>query len=150
MRNFMSGYSDPDASANIVRVSDAGNQKKIVSGVTIGENEVAMQVSDQGSPDLATTSFNALSVGTTAVNLATLTTNKVDVRAKRGIQFKAASGNSGTIVLGGSSVSYNATASSINGIPLEAGDTIFLEVTRLSAVFADASASGQVLHWIAY
>ena len=109
-----------------------------------------MQVSDQGAPDLASTSFNALSVGTTAVNLATLTTNKVDVRAKRGIQFKAASGNSGTIVLGGSSVSYNATASSINGIPLEAGDTIFLEVTRLSAIFADASASGQVLHWIAY
>ena len=126
------------------------NQEKSVNGVSVGETEVALAVSDHGAADLASTSFNALSVGTTATNLAKLTTNKVDVRAKRGIQFKAASGNSGTIVLGGSSVSYNATASSINGIPLEAGDTIFLEVTRLSAIFADASASGQVLHWIAY
>ena len=133
-----------------VKVSDLNNQEKSVNGVSVGETEVALAVSDHGAADLASTSFNALSVGTTATNLAKLTTNKVDVRAKRGIQFKAASGNSGTIVLGGSSVSYNATASSINGIPLEAGDTIFLEVTRLSAVFADASASGQVLHWIAY
>lgn len=133
-----------------VKVSDLNNQEKSVNGVSINETEVALAVSDHGAADLASTSFNALSVGTTATNLAKLTTNKVDVRAKRGIQFKAASGNSGTIVLGGSSVSYNATASSINGIPLEAGDTIFLEVTRLSAIFADASASGQVLHWIAY
>lgn len=133
-----------------VKVSDLNNQEKSVNGVSVGETEVALAVSDHGAADLASTSFNALSVGTTATNLAKLTTNKVDVRAKRGIQFKAASGNSGTIVLGGSSVSYNATASSINGIPLEAGDTIFLEVTRLSAIFADASASGQVLHWIAY
>lgn len=146
----MSGSSDPDPSATFVRLSDAGNQKKIVSGVTVGENEVAMQVSDHGAPKLASLSFNALTVGTTAVNLATLTTNKVDVRAKRGIQFKAAAGNSGTIVLGGSSVAYNGTAANINGMPLAAGDTLFLEVTRLSAIFADASASSQVLHWIAY
>lgn len=146
----MSGASDPDPSAVFVRVTDAGNQKKVVSGVTVQDSEVAMRVSDHGSDELASQSFNSLTVGTTATNLAKLTTNKVDVRTKRGIQFKAASGNSGTIVIGGSSVAYNGTAANINGMPLAAGDTIFLEVTRLSAIFADASASSQVLHWIAY
>ena len=146
----MSRIGTPDKSSISVAVSDLNNLEKSVNGVSVGETEVALAVSDHGAADLASTSFNALSVGTTAINLAKLTTNKVDVRARRGIQFKAAAGNSGTIVLGGSSVSYNATASSINGIPLAAGDTIFLEVTRLSAIFADASASGQVLHWIAY
>ena len=81
-----------------VKVSDLNNQEKSVNGVSVGETEVALAVSDHGAADLASTSFNALSVGTTATNLAKLTTNKVDVRAKRGIQFKAASGNSGTIV----------------------------------------------------
>lgn len=146
----MSGTSDPDPSAVFVRVTDAGNQKKVVSGVTVENSEVAMRVSDHGSDELASQSFGAITVGTTATVLSSLTTNKVDVRCKRGIQFKAASGNSGTIVLGGSSVAYDASAGSINGMPLGAGDTIFLEVTRLSAIYADASASGQVLHWIAY
>lgn len=146
----MSRIGTPDKSSISVAVADLNNLEKSVNGVSVSETEVALTVSDHGTADLATTSFNALSVGTTATNLAKLTTNKVDVRCRRGIQFKSAIGNTGTIVLGGSSVSYNATASSINGIPLEAGDTIFLEVTRLSAIFADASASGQVLHWIAY
>lgn len=146
----MTGSAAPDSTANYVRVSDAGNNLKVVSGVTVENSEVAMRVSDHGSDELASQSFGAITVGTTATVLSSLTTNKVDIRCKRGIQFKAASGNSGTIVIGGSSVAYNGTAANINGIPLEAGDTIFLEVTRLSAIYADASASSQVLHWIAY
>ena len=146
----MTGSNSPAASVNHVRLGSAGNKLKPVSGVTVESTETAMRVVDCGSDELASQTFGAISVGTTATNLASLTTDKVDVRARRGIQFKAASGNSGTIVLGGSSVSYNATASSINGMPLAAGDTIFLEVTRLSAIYADASASSQVLHWIAY
>ena len=139
-----------DKTSIYARLTEAGNAVKAVSGVVVDETEVALRVTDHGCDELASQSFGAISVGTTADSLADLTTNKVDVRAKRGIQFKAASGNSGVIVLGGSSVAYNATASNINGMPLAAGDTIFLEVTRLSAIHADASASGQVLHWIAY
>lgn len=146
----MSDIGVTEKSSISVRVPDLNNIEKSVNGVSISETEVALSVSDHGTADLATASFNSLTVGTTATNLAKLTTNKVDVRCKRGIQFKAASGNSGTIVIGGSSVAYNGTAANINGMPLAAGDTIFLEVTRLSAIFADASASSQVLHWIAY
>jgi len=150
MGQAMTGSNIPTPSLNHVRVGTVGNQLKAVSGVTVESTETAMRVTDCGSDELASQTFGAISVGTTATNLASLTTNNVDVRARRGIQFKAASGNSGTIVLGGSSVAYNATASSINGMPLAAGDTIFLEVTRLSAIYADASAASQVLHWIAY
>lgn len=146
----MTGSTRPDSTSTYVRVAGVSNQQKPVSGTTLDGVEVAMKVIDCGLEELPTQSFNSLTVGTTATNLASLTTNKVDVRCSRGIQFKAASGNSGTIVIGGSSVAYNGTAANINGLPLEAGDTIFLEVTRLSAIFADASASSQVLHWIAY
>ena len=95
----MSRIGTPDKSSISVAVSDLNNLEKSVNGVSVGETEVALAVSDHGAADLASTSFNALSVGTTAINLAKLTTNKVDVRARRGIQFKAAAGNSGTIVL---------------------------------------------------
>jgi hypothetical protein len=121
-----------------------------MTGVSVEETEVALRVSDCGRATLATESFGALTIGTTAGSLASFNTNNVDIICSRGIQLKAASGNSGTIVIGGSSVSYNGTAANINGLPLAAGESIFLEVTQLSSIYADASASNQVLHWIAY
>jgi len=135
---------------SVVQVSDRLNSVKPMTGVSVEETEVALRVSDCGRATLAAESFGALSIGTTAGSLASFNTNKVDIICPRGIQLKAASGNSGTIVIGGSSVSYNATAANINGLPLAAGESIFLEVTQLSSIYADASASSQVLHWIAY
>ena len=150
MRYFMSGASDPDPSATFVRVSDAGNQKKIVSGVTVEDTEVAMRVTDCGRSALPAQSFKALPITTTAGTLASFNTNKSDLTCTRGIQLKASTGNTAIITVGGSDVVASATVANINGIPLAAGDTIFLEITHLSSLYAVAASGTQYLHWIAY
>jgi hypothetical protein len=53
-------------------------------------------------------------------------------------------------VIGGTSVTASATASAIDGIPLAAGDTLFIEITKLSSLYAHTTANTQYLHWIAY
>lgn len=150
MRYFMSGTSDPDPSATFVRVSDAGNQKKIVSGVTVENTEVAMRVTDCGRTALPAQSFKALPITTTAGTLASFNTDNNDLTCTRGIQLKASTGNTAIITVGGSDVVASATVANINGIPLAAGDTIFLEITHLSSLYAVAASGTQYLHWIAY
>ena len=144
----MAGDTSPEATTIKVEVEDRGNKIESVDGTSVFETKTALLVSDCGRQRLPTQSFGAITVGTTAGALSKLLGTEVTV--SRGFQFKAASGNSGTIVIGGSSVAYNASAASINGMPLEAGNTIFLEVTQWSSLYADASASSQVLHWIGY
>jgi hypothetical protein len=146
----MSGASDPDPSATFVRVSDAGNQKKIVSGVTVENTEVAMRVTDCGRTALPAQSFKALPITTTAGTLASFNTDNNDLTCTRGIQLKASTGNTAIITVGGSDVVASATVANINGIPLAAGDTIFLEITHLSSLYAVAASGTQYLHWIAY
>jgi hypothetical protein len=150
VRYFMSGTSDPDPSATFVRVSDAGNQKKIVSGVTVENTEVAMRVTDCGRTALPAQSFKALPITTTAGTLASFNTDNNDLTCTRGIQLKASTGNTAIITVGGSDVVASATVANINGIPLAAGDTIFLEITHLSSLYAVAASGTQYLHWIAY
>jgi len=146
----MTGTSDPDPSATFVRVSDAGNQKKIVSGVTVENTEVAMRVTDCGRTALPAQSFKALPITTTAGTLASFNTDNNDLTCTRGIQLKASTGNTAIITVGGSDVVASATVANINGIPLAAGDTIFLEITHLSSLYAVAASGTQYLHWIAY
>ena len=69
-----------------------------------------------------------------------------DIIAKRGFLFKAGSGNSREIYIGTSSVS---AASSFFGMPLAAGESLFVEVTRASSFHMDATASSQSLHFLA-
>lgn len=146
----MSGTTDPDPSATFVRVSDAGNQKKMVSGVTVENTEVAMRVTDCGRTALPTQSFKALPITTTAGTLASFNTDNNDLTCTRGIQLKASTGNTAIITVGGSDVVASATVANINGMPLAAGDTIFLEITHLSSLYAVAASGTQYLHWIAY
>ena len=131
------------------RVRSKGNTNTALSGIDTREG-VALLVTDAGREDFATQTFPAISVTTTASRLSSFVTDKVDVIARRGFQFKAASTNTGDISLGGSSVVGSATASSVNGMPLSPGESLFVEVTQLSHIWADASTGTQVLHWIAY
>jgi hypothetical protein len=146
----MTGRTAPDSTANHVRVSDAGNDLKVVSGVTVESTEVAMRVTDCGRTALPTQSFKALEVGTTAGTLASFNTDKNDLVCTRGIQLKASTSNSAIISIGGSDVVASATPDNINGIPLAAGDSIFLEVIHLSSIYAVAASGTQYLHWIGY
>lgn len=146
----MSGQNQPEYSVNVVPVSDRLRDKRPVTGVTVEESEVAMRVTDCGSRTFSVPSFAALQVTTTAASLADLNTNKADVVARRGFQFMASADNTETIVIGGKSVAASGTDSSINGMPLAAGASLFIEVTHLSEIYADSVSGTQVLHWLAY
>ena len=146
----MSGQNQPDYAVSVVPVSDRLRDKRPVTGVTVEESEVAMRVTDCGSRTFSVPSFSALQVTTTATSLANLNANKADVVARRGFQFMASADNTAAIVIGGKSVVANATDSSINGMPLAAGSSLFIEVTHLSEIYADSVSGTQVLHWLAY
>jgi len=141
----MAGASDPNPSAPYVRVNDSEDP---VSGVTVQQTQTAMLVTDCGRQDLPSQSFGTLAVTTTAQTLANL--NGGDLTCARGIQLKAASTNTAAISIGGSSVVASATIANINGMPLANGDTIFLEITQLSSLYAVGVSGTQYLHWIAY
>lgn len=129
-----------------VRVPSSGSKDAAVEGVENDEG-VGMLVSDVGRASLSAQSFPILSVTTTATPLNLLNTNQADVAAKRGFLFKADATNTGTIFFGGTSV--NAGAGTENGIPLSAGESMFIEITRLSALWVDASTGTQKLNWLA-
>lgn len=138
------------------------NRTKPVAGIETAEGQV-MLVNDVGREGFAAPSHPRLTVGTTATNMLQLIKTAIggantghgmsgandvpnDIIAKRGFLFKAGSGNSGEIYIGTSSVS---AASSFFGMPLAAGESLFVEITRASSFFMDATASSQLLHFLA-
>ena len=132
-----------------VRVRSKGNNNIAAGGIDTREG-TALLVTDAGRDDFATTTFPAFSITTTAAKLSSFHATKLEVIARRGFQFKASSANTGDISLGGSAVVGSGTASSVNGIPLGPGESLFIEVTQLSHIWADASTGTQILHWVAY
>ena len=131
------------------RVRSKGNNNIPIGGIDTREG-TALLVTDAGREDFATQSFAAFSITTTAARLSSFHATKLDIIARRGFQFKASPNNTGDISIGGSSVVGSATPSSVNGMPLSPGESLFVEVTQLSHIWADASTGTQILHWIAY
>jgi hypothetical protein len=131
------------------RVRSKGNNNTPIGGIDTREG-AALLVTDAGREDFATQTNLAFSITATAARLSSFNADKLDVIARRGFQFKASSSNTGDISLGGSAVVGSATASAVNGIPLGPGESLFVEVTQLSHIWADSSTGTQILHWIAY
>ena len=146
----MAGPTNPDLSTPYVRVTDRGNDTDPVDGVRVEGTSTALMITDCGSMGFAKTTCPALSVTSSAANLASLNTNKMDVIARRGIQLRADSNNTKDVVIGPIGVVASATPSSIVGMPLTAGSSIFIEVTQLSQIYAVAESGTQILHWLAY
>ena len=107
-------------------------------------------VTDTGRPSFPTSNFKTLAVTSTATSLDQLTTNKEDVPLRRGIQLFAPSTNTKDVVIGGADVAASATVANINGLPLPAGSSLFIEVTRLSEIYVDTESGTQYLHWRGY
>tara|TARA_B100000287_G_scaffold238029_2_gene223922 strand:+ start:3318 stop:3788 length:471 start_codon:yes stop_codon:yes gene_type:complete len=154
--------ADPRDSSIKVVAGKGSNTAKPVSGITTVEGQ-AILVNDVGREGFAAPSHPRLTVGTTATNMLQLIKTSIggantgwgmtgandvpnDIIAKRGFLFKAGSGNSGEIYIGTSAVS---AASSFFGMPLAAGESLFVEVTRASSFYMDATASSQLLHFLA-
>ena len=146
----MAGQSYPSRIAPTAHVSELGETPKLVSGARVEETEIALLVSDTGRPSFPTSNFKTLAVTSTATSLDQLTTNKDEPIFRRGIQLFAPATNTKDVVIGGADVAASATVANINGLPLPAGSSIFLEVTRLSEIYADTESGTQYLHWIGY
>ena len=146
----MAGPSEVTKSLTEVKVDALGSIPRAVSGVLAESTEISMLVSDTGRQKFAATSFSTLAITTTATSLAQLTTDKLDCVARRGIQLTANPNNTADIVIGGSDVAASGTVANINGMPLSPGASMFVEVIRLSSIFADTTTNTQYLHWLAY
>ena len=146
----MAGQTHRTENSLSVKVDELGSVPRLVSGVLAEKNEISILVSDTGREKFATQDFKALAITTTATRLDQLTTNKLDVVARRGIHLYANPNNTADVVIGGSSIVAHASAASINGMPLSPGASIFIEVTRLSSIWADTITSTQYVHWLAY
>jgi hypothetical protein len=146
----MTGRSNPENTLPNVTVREIGMTPQTLSGVRVESNDIALMVSDTGRPSFPVANFKTFAITTTATSLDQLTTNKVDPILRRGIQLSAPSTNTKNVVIGGADVAASATVANINGLPLEPGASIFLEVTRLSEIYVDTESGTQYLHWIGY
>jgi len=146
----MTGRSNPENTLPNVTVREIGMTPQTLSGVRVESNDIALMVSDTGRPSFPVANFKTFAITTTATSLDQLTTNKVDPILRRGVQLSAPSTNTKNVVIGGADVAASATVANINGLPLEPGASIFLEVTRLSEIYVDTESGTQYLHWIGY
>lgn len=149
----MAGPTNPELSTPYVRNIDNKNQRSQIDGATAGVSGTALLTTDCGNRTFADTQGGgcpALSVTSTSKTLAQLNANKTDVIARRGIQLRADSANTKDIVVGPTGATASATPANVNGIPLPAGTSIFLEVTQLSSIHAVTESGTQILHWLAY
>ena len=146
----MAGQTQRTENALSVKVDELGSVPRLVSGVLAENSEVAILVSDTGREKFATQDFKALAITTTATRLDQLTTSKLDVVARRGIHLYANPANTADVVIGGSSVVAHSSPASVNGMPLSPGASLFIEVTRLSSIWADTVTNTQYVHWLAY
>lgn len=67
---------------------------------------------------------------------------------QKGVILKAGPNNSGTVYVGKSGVTADSDGDN-DGLPLEAGESIFLEIKDLSTVYVIASANNQKVFFIA-
>jgi len=87
--------------------------------------------------------------GTTNLTTANTTINAIPTQLApiKGVQLRAGIANAGTVYIGGADVDF-ATANALCGLPLEAGDVIFLPVGDTDQIKAVNSDANDILHWL--
>ena len=145
----MSGNLNLASMVHFVRLESSGAEKKL-TGYEHDEG-VALLVSDTGRRNFSAmnsshqTSHPQLTLSTTATSLDLCTglAGVVHVKtAKRGFQLRSDPTNTTNIHIGGRQVATD------NGMILEPGDAIFLEITRLNNIFAVAASGTPKLYWL--
>lgn len=67
---------------------------------------------------------------------------------QHGVLLKADKNNAGTVYVGLSDVTAG-TAAATDGFPLDANDTLFIEVSNSNLLYVFASQDNQIIYWIA-
>ena len=146
----MSGNLNLASMVPFVRLESSGAEKKL-TGYEHDEG-VALLVSDTGRRNFSAMSMSTfktshpqltLSTNATSLDLCTGLAGAVHVKtAKRGFQLRSDPTNTTNIHIGGRQVATD------NGMVLEPGDAIFLEITRLNNIFAVAASGTPKLYWL--
>lgn len=166
----MTGSGSIDKTAPHVSISKGSNQKFQVGGYDNKEG-VALLVTDTGRKEFSAPLHPVLTVTTTPTNLndlvtaqysnlsaaakaalgMTASTDNVTITARRGFLLKALATNGGLIYLGTSHVKGGASGTGSNevGFVLEAGASLFIEITDGANIFFDATDSDEALCWLA-
>jgi len=152
----------PSPSTTHVISGKGSSSAKAVAGVSTEEGH-AMLVNDVGRKTFALPSHPKLSIGTGNINLLQAVKAAIglggdanwgmtdandvpnDIYAKRGFLFKTKGDNSGTVYIGTSAVN----SAGDYGMPLAAGESLFIEVTQASTFYLAATASSQVVYFLA-
>ena len=82
-------------------------------------------------------------IGTSAVQLTT-----IEHHCLNGISITADKDNSGTVYVGLSGITAG-TVDATDGIPLEAKDSVFIEIEDIRKIYVIGSAAGQKVWWLA-
>lgn len=166
----MSGSGDNGKVAPHVTVNKGSSQRHQVGGVD-NEEGIAMLVADSGRKHFSAPLHPVLTVTTTATSLNDLvaaqysnlsadaktalgmdaSTDRVSIVANRGFLLKALASNGNEIFVGTSHVKAAEVTTSANavGFQLEAGASIFIEITDGANIFLDATDSDESLCWLA-
>ena len=166
----MTGSGDKGKVAPQVTVNKGSNRRHQVGGVDNSEG-VAMLVADAGRTNFAAKLHPVLTVTTPATSLNDLvkaqfsnlsagaktalgmtdSDSSVSIVANRGFLLKALASNGNEIFLGTSHVKAAEVTTSANavGFQLEAGASIFIEITDGSNIYLDATDSDESLCWLA-
>ncbi len=123
--HIMGGQSSADASTILPVKIDASTGRILTSTVTT-----------TSTPSTIYNGSQTVTTAGTAVALASSTTIK-------SVIVKAKYSNTGTIYIGDASVS------SANGLELEAGDAVSIDIDDLSTVYIDSSVNGEGVNYLA-
>ena len=109
------------------------------TGVDIGDVDVTSVKDSQAALDHGSN----LDIDTAAEQI-----TATSFAAKKGVVVKADLANSGIIYIGNSDVTDGDTAAT-DGIPLSAGESLFVEVDNPNKLYAIGSAVNQKVYWMA-
>ncbi len=128
---YVAGNNDTDK-VQIHGTTGSGNVRAI-SALT-QENNTSLLFTRQGREDFASATHPRMQVPShTIAKQLPLLCGLQDVVAQTGFLITADSSNTVTVMIGGNSVS------STDGIPLVAGQSIFIDIVRLSKIYAIAA-----------
>lgn len=126
-------------SANTLRVVLATDVALPAGTNNIGDVDVLSVTDSQSSLDHGSN----LDIDTVAEQI-----TSTSFSTKRGVLLRAPLANTGTLYIGNSDVTASGTPGT-DGVPLEAGESIFIPVNNPNLLYAIASANNQAVYWMA-
>ena len=115
-----------------INVKDAGGNTVVVPITPIGQNTGTHSISVVLASDQGSVAVNSPNPSTVIANSYTVSTSVValpSVSLTNGVVLMATSSNTGTVYVGGS------TITSSTGFPLAAGQSVYYAVSNLSAIY---------------